>query len=146
MEQSYDSPRIIHFPKAWRKLEENGELSDALNNIRIILYPGSVMASIRDDSGKDRQRNRLMRSASIFIGRLEPSSLLQENQPGVAVIMRHFPLVFSALSIVSHRSSVKSSDYPRVAADMKHPLLAGNSIFILPRTGYDYPWASLLEV
>lgn len=65
-----------------------------------------------------------MRSASIFIGRLEPSSLLQENQPEIAVIMRHFPLVFSALSIVSHRSSVKSSDYPRVAADMKHPLLA----------------------
>lgn len=127
MEQSYDSPRIIHFPKAWRKLEENGELSDALNNIRIILYPGSVMASIRDDSGKDRQRNRLMRSASIFIGRLEPSSLLQENQPArryYASFSSRFFGPLDRLSSPSGRSSVKSSDYPRVAADMKHPLLA----------------------
>lgn len=84
------------------------------------------MASIRDNSGKDRQRNRLMRSASIFIGRLE-SSLLQENQPGrryYASFSSRFFGPLDRLSSPSDRSSVKSSDYPRVAADMKHPLLA----------------------
>lgn len=85
------------------------------------------MASIRDDSGKDRQRNRLMRSASIFIGRLEPSSLLQENQPArryYASFSSRFFGPLDRLSSPSDRSSVKSSDYLRVAADMKHPLLA----------------------
>lgn len=87
-----------------------------------------------------------MRSASIFIGRLEPSSLLQENQPGVAVIMRHFPLVFSVLDRALLRQIERLSSSGCRYETSIACLRAGNSIFILPRTGYDYPWASLLEV
>lgn len=51
-----------------------------------------------------------MRSASISV---QGPCLLQEKSNGIAVIMRHFALLFSI--------AVKWTDYPRVAADTKHP-------------------------
>ena len=57
---------IIHFPKAWRKLEEKRNYPTPLITSALFFILGHG-ARIRDDSGKGEQRSRLMRSASIFI-------------------------------------------------------------------------------
>lgn len=51
--QDHDSPRIIHFPKAWRKLEENGNYPTRLITSALFFILG-YGARIRDESDKDR--------------------------------------------------------------------------------------------